>query len=273
MDARALIESRFAFAHEIAREAGALAMSHYLRRGELAIESKGLQDIVTVADRAVEAMLVERIGRAFAGDTVLGEEGGFTAAVHHDAPLWVIDPIDGTANFARGLPLWCVSIGLVQHGEAIAGVIYNPVTDELHAGSIGSNATRNGTPIEVSRIDDPQRARAGLGFSYRRDPAVHVAGIARLLAAGCEYSRLGSGALGMAYVADGRFEGYFEPHINAWDVAAGIAIVRAAGGAINDFFANDGLTRGNAILAAAPGMWDFLERELWPTLDLQKTGA
>ena len=107
----------------------------------------------------------------------------------------------------------------------------------------------------------------GLGFSYRRDPAIHVAGIARLLAAGCEYSRLGSGALGMAYVADGRFEGYFEPHINAWDVAAGIAIVRAAGGWTNDFFAGDGLRAGNTILAAAPGMRAFMERELWPTLD------
>lgn len=269
MDARALTSTRFAFAQQIAREAGALAMSYYVRRGELAVESKGLQDIVTVADRAVESMLIERIGDAFPGDVVLGEEGGFTSS-RRDAPLWVIDPIDGTANFARGMSLWCVSIGVMHGNEPVAGVIYNAVTDELHAGGVDAAATCNGKPIHVSRVDDPHRARAGLGFSYRRDPAVHVAGIARLLAAGCEYSRLGSGALGMAYVADGRFEGYFEPHINAWDVAAGIAIVRAAGGWTNDFFAGDGLERGNTILAAAPGVRDFLQRELWPTLDLQR---
>jgi myo-inositol-1(or 4)-monophosphatase len=218
-------------------------------------------------------MLIARIAAAFPGDPVLGEEGGFTGEVRDDTPLWVIDPIDGTANFARGLPLWCISIGVMQAGEPVAGVIYNATTDEMHAGSVDTAATCNGKPIHVSRVTDPHRARVSLGFSYRRKPAVHVAGISRLLGAGCEYSRLGSGALGMAYVADGRFEGYFEPHINAWDVAAGIAIVRAAGGWTNDFFAGDGLRRGNTIFAAAPGMRDFLERELWPTLDLQTTDA
>ncbi|MEP7060837.1 MAG: inositol monophosphatase [Betaproteobacteria bacterium] len=257
---------RFAFAQRIAREAGALAMSHYVTRTRLATESKGLQDVVTIADKAVESMLVERIAATFPDDVVLGEEGGFTNDYRGDAWLWVIDPIDGTANFARGLPLWCISIGVMHAGNAVAGVIYNPVTGELHAGGVDAPATCNGEPIHVSPIDDPHRARMGLGFSYRRDPAIHVAGIARLLAAGCEYSRLGSGALGMAYVADGRFEGYFEPHINAWDVAAGVAIVRAAGGWTNDFFADDGLRAGNAILAAAPGMRTFMERELWPTL-------
>jgi myo-inositol-1(or 4)-monophosphatase len=266
MDAPALIGARFAFARDVAREAGALAMSHYRRPGGLAVESKGLQDVVTVADRAVEAHLVARIAQAFPGDVVLGEEGGYSAAYDGASPLWVIDPIDGTANFARGLPLWCISIGLVLRGRAVAGVIYNAVTDELHAGSVDAPATCNDRPIRVSRVDDPHHARVNLGFSYRRDPSIHVEGIARLLAAGCEYSRLGSGALGMAYVADGRFEGYFEPHINAWDVAAGIAIVDAAGGMCNDFFTGDALDRGNAILAAAPGMRDFLLRELWSTL-------
>ncbi len=265
MDAPALIAARLAFARTIAREAGALALAHYRRPGGLAVESKGLQDVVTLADREVEALLVARIAAAFPGDIVLGEEGGYSAPYDGVAPLWVVDPIDGTANFARRLPLWCVSIGLVHQREAVAGVIYNPVTDELHAGSAEAAATCNDRAIRVSDVDDPHRARVSLGFSYRRDPSIHVAGIARLLAAGCEYSRLGSGALGMAYVADGRFEGYFEPHINAWDVAAGIAIVRAAGGWTSDFFADDGLDRGNAILAAAPGMRDFLQAELWPT--------
>lgn len=264
MDAGTVIATRFAFACAAARAGGALALESYRHRSTLAIESKGLQDLVTAADRAVEVMLVERVRTAFPGDVVLGEEGGFSATWNDRAPLWVIDPIDGTANFARGVPLWCVSIGLIVDGRCVAGAIYNPVTDELHAGSIAGVATCNGAPIKVSAVEDPKRARAGLGFSYRRSPAAHAQAVLRLLDAGCEYSRLGSGALGMAYVADGRFEGYFEQHINVWDVAAGIAIVQAAGGWTNDFLADGGIANGNAILAAAPGMRSFFERELWP---------
>ncbi len=268
MDARALTAERFAFAQGAALAAGALALPHYRNRATLLVESKGLQDVVTVADKAVEEMLVARISAAFPGDVVLGEEGGFSASWDGRSPLWVIDPIDGTANFARGLPLWCVSIGILIGGEAVAGVIYNPVNGELHAARSGGGATLNDVPIRVSSVGDHRHARMGLGFSYRRPSSIHVGNIDRLLQAGCEYSRLGSGALGMAYVADGRFEGYFEPHINAWDVLAGIVIVREAGGWTNNFLADAGLTEGNPILAAAPGMRAFLERELWDRLPL-----
>jgi myo-inositol-1(or 4)-monophosphatase len=266
VDARALTAERFAFAKGAALAAGELALPHYRDRAALAVESKGLQDVVTVADKAVEAMLVARIASAFPGDVVLGEEGGFSAPWDARAPLWVIDPIDGTANFARGLPLWCVSIGIVVGGEAVAGVIYNPVNGELHAAMHGAGATLNEVPIRVSAVADHHHARIGLGFSYRRPAPIHVGNIERLLGLGCEYSRLGSGALGMAYVADGRFEGYFEPHINSWDVLAGLVIVREAGGWTNDFLADAGLTEGNPILAAAPGLRAFLQRELWDAL-------
>jgi myo-inositol-1(or 4)-monophosphatase len=259
-----MIPARFAFACEIARAGGEFALGTYGRRDAMAVKNKGLQDIVTETDAAVEALLVERIRAAFPGDVVLGEEGGYTGHYDGRTPLWVLDPIDGTANFARGLPLWCVSVGLVVDTRCVAGAVYNPVTDELHAGSVDTPATRNGVAVHVSAATDPRKARAGLGFSYRRSPVMHAQTISRLLEAGCEYSRLGSGALGMAYVADGRFEAFFEPHINVWDVAAGIAIVEAAGGWTNDFLAGEGLNRGNGILACAPGMRAFFERELWP---------
>jgi myo-inositol-1(or 4)-monophosphatase len=259
-----VIPARFAFACQIARAGGELALGAYRRRDTLAVKSKGLQDIVTATDAAVEALLVGRIRDAFPGDIVLGEESGYTASYDGNVPLWVLDPIDGTANFARGLPLWCVSVGLIVDMRCVAGAIYNPVADELHAGSVDMPASCNGKPIHVSSVTDPHKARAGLGFSYRRSPALHAQAVGRLLEAGCEYSRLGSGTLGMAYVADGRFEAFFEPHINVWDVAAGIAIVRAAGGWTNDFLVDDGLKRGNAILACAPGMQAFFGRELWP---------
>jgi myo-inositol-1(or 4)-monophosphatase len=257
------LDSRLRFAVDAARRAGDLALFHARNPDTMGIEVKGIQDVVTVADKAVEKALRAEIAAVFPHDAMLGEEEGITPDWDGVAPLWIVDPIDGTANFARRLPLWCISIGLFAGGEPVLGVIHNPVTDELHAAAKGRGATLNGVPIHASKVSSPQHARINLGFSYRRDPTLHIASIERLLTRECEYSRLGSGALGMAYVADGRFEGYFEPHINSWDVTAGIVIVREAGGFTNDFFAGgDRLKRGNAILAGAPGMRAFLEGTL-----------
>ena len=257
------LDTRFRFAVDAARRAGDTALAYARDPDSMGVEVKGTQDVVTLADKAVEKALRAEIAAVFPDDAMLGEEDGITPGWNGKAPLWVVDPIDGTANFARRLPLWCISIGLYADGAPVLGVIHNPMTDELHAAANGRGATLNGTPIRASAVDSPRHARINLGFSYRRDPGLHVASIERLLARECEYSRLGSGALGMAYVADGRFEGYFEPHINAWDVTAGIVIVREAGGFTNDFFAGERrLERGNAILAGAPGMRGFLEDTL-----------
>ena len=256
------LDNRLRFAIDAARRAGELALAHARDPDGLSIEAKGVQDVVTAADKAVEKALRAEIAAVFPGDAVLGEEEGLAAGWNGSTPLWILDPIDGTANFARRLPLWCVSIGLYTDGDALLGVIHNPMTDELHAAARGRGATLNGQPIRASVATTPEQSRIGLGFSYRREQSLHVAAVDRLLARHCEYSRLGSGALGMAYVADGRFEGYFEPHINSWDVAAGLVIVREAGGFTNDFFAGDALMRGNAILAGAPGLRAFLEATL-----------
>jgi myo-inositol-1(or 4)-monophosphatase len=257
------LDLRLAFAVDAARRAGETALAYARDPEAMGIEVKGKQDVVTLADKSVEKALRAEVAAVFAHDAMLGEEEGITPGWDGSAPLWIVDPIDGTANFARRLPLWCISIGLYAGGEPVLGVIHNPVTNELHAAAKGRGATLNGMPIRASSVDSPRHARINLGFSYRRDPSLHVASIERLLGNECEYSRLGSGALGMAYVADGRFEGYFEPHINAWDVCAGIVIVREAGGFTNDFFGGDDrLKRGNAILAGAPGMRGFLEGTL-----------
>lgn len=256
------LDARLRFATAAAHRAGEIALGYARDPVRMAIEAKGVQDLVTAADKAVETSLRREIAAAFPGDAVLGEEEGISAGWDGRAPLWVVDPIDGTANFARRIPVWCVSIGLVVDGDAALGVIHAPALGDTHAAARGRGATLNGAPIRVSPASAPEASRVGLGFSYRCDRQVHLTAIDRLLARHCEYSRLGSGALGMAHVADGRFEGYFEPHINAWDVAAGIAIVREAGGFTNAFFAGDGLTRGNAILAGAPGVRAFLESTL-----------
>lgn len=247
------IEIRFWAALGIVREAGRLAAEQYHRRAELNIERKGTQDLVSEADRACEDMIVGALQKLFPGDGFLGEERGAQNA--GAKATWIIDPIDGTANFLRGIPLWCVSLGLHAGNDFVIGVIYNPVTEELYAACKGKGATLNGKPIHVSKVKSLEDARLGVGFSYRRPVAPHADAVKRLLDAHCEYSRLGSGALGLAFTADGRLEGYWEAHINSWDVAAGLCIVKEAGGQMNDFLADDGLHKGNTVIATNPYLY------------------
>ena len=258
-------ERRLARASELVREAGALALASF-RNASLVVESKGVQDYVTAVDRAVETLLVDRLHADFPDDAFLGEEGGRRSGSSGSEALWVIDPIDGTVNYTRGLPLWCISVALVYAGEIAFGLIFNPVSDEFYCAVRGQGARCNGQPIRVSGVRSPEAARIGMGFSYRCPTALHVRGIGRLLDAHCEYARLGSGALGLAFVADGRFDGYWEPHINSWDVLAGICLVREAGGWVSDFLAGDGLFDGNPILACTPALQTFLQAQL-TTLD------
>ncbi|HEY7688639.1 MAG TPA: inositol monophosphatase family protein [Dongiaceae bacterium] len=247
------LKPRFTLAQSIVREAGQEAASQFHRRSDLRIERKGKQDFVSEADKACEAFIVAALLRAFPEDAVLGEEGGSQNA-GSDA-VWIIDPIDGTSNFIAGFPLWCVSLGLVVGRRAVLGIIYNPITDEIYTALDGEGARLNGDRIRVSETPTLDQARMGLGFSYRRPVAEHIRAVDACLSAGCEYVRFGSGALGMAFAADGRLDGYYEAHINAWDVAAGLALVREAGGWTNDFLGKpDAFAKGNVILAANPSL-------------------
>lgn len=264
---------RLAAASAIVREAGALALAHF-RDPQLEIEQKGEQDYVTAVDRAVEVLIVEGLRRDFPEDAFFGEEGGLQVGASEARTLWVIDPIDGTTNYARGLPLWCISVALVHDGGIAIGLVFNPVSDEFYSAVSGQGAFCNGRAIAVSGASQPQRARIGLGFSFRRPPALHLKAIERLLEARCEYARFGSGALGLAFVADGRFDGYWESHINAWDVLAGICLVQEAGGWCNDFLADGGLLEGNMILACSPALRHFLcERLAASSRGEQQKGA
>jgi len=245
------ISERARLAETVIRKAGALAADYYSRRAALSIENKGVQDVVSEADRNCEELIVAALTRHFPEDGFLGEEGGLRS---EGKLIWVVDPIDGTDNFLRGIPFWCVSIGLVADRQALLGYIYNPVTEELFSAVKGGGAFLNGEAIRVSDTADVERARICLGFSYRRPVAPHARVVKALLDAHCEYSRLGSGALGVAYTAAGRFDAYWEHHINAWDVAAGLAIVSEAGGVTNDFLAGDGMQRGKEIFASTPAL-------------------
>jgi myo-inositol-1(or 4)-monophosphatase len=254
------LDERLRAAEAIVREAGKLAVQHFSRRELLSVDRKGAQDMVSEADRACEDLIVAELSRLFPEDGFLGEERGMR---NPDASaLWIIDPIDGTHNFLTGIPFWCVSVGLAAAGELVLGVIYDPIADELYAARVKGGAFLNGQPIKVSGETDLTRARICVGFSYRRPVATHARAIERLLSAGCEYLRLGSGALALAYTAAGRFDGYWEQHMNSWDGAAGLVLVREAGGWTNDFRGAEHLTAGCEILASTPALVEVLKRLL-----------
>ena len=168
--------------------------------------------------------------------------------------MWVVDPIDGTANFARGAPHFCVSIACVAAAKVEVGVIYNPMLDELFAAKRGGGARLNGEPISVSRVDALANAAVEVGWNSRAGFAQYVGLLERVASTGASPSRTGSGALAIAYVAAGRLDGFVEHHINAWDCLAGNLLVSEAGGYVSDFLNGDGLANGNALIACAPGI-------------------
>jgi myo-inositol-1(or 4)-monophosphatase len=233
---------RLEFARNLARDAGRLAHSAF---GHSATSMKGRHDVVTAMDRDVERFIRKAIAGRYPSDAIIGEEEGGGGGER----LWLVDPIDGTANYARGIPHYCVSIGYLEHGVPTVGVLYDPSHDWLYAAARGEGAWRNDERLAVSRCADLRAATVECGWSTRRSTADYLALVERVMGAGCAIRRVGSGALGLADVAAGRSEAYCELHINAWDCAAGIVLVREAGGHTNDFFAGAGLAAGNPLIA------------------------
>ncbi|MCS6779111.1 MAG: inositol monophosphatase [Geminicoccaceae bacterium] len=244
-------ELRLAAACAVARQAGALALRHFRARDRLVVERKGLQDLVSAADREVEATIRDRLAHLFPEDGFLGEEGGRATGT---AGTWVVDPIDGTWCFLSGIASWCVSLAWVRDGRIELGVIYDPCADELFAARAGGGATLDGRPIRVADATSLAEGTVSVGFSHRSRPEEVAPVFGRLLAAGGMYHRHGSGALGLAWTACGRLIGYIEPHMNSWDALAGLLLVAEAGGRVNDFLAGDGLVAGNRVVAVAPGI-------------------
>jgi len=236
---------RLEFCRTLARDAGRLAHSAF---GQSATSMKGRHDVVTAMDREVERFIRKAIALRYPDETIIGEEEGGGERGGGDR-VWLIDPIDGTANYARGIPHYCVSIGYLERLVPTVGVLYDPSHDWLYSATRGGGASCNGARLAVSPCADLEAATVECGWSTRRTTADYVALVGRVMEAGCAMRRVGSGALGLADVAAGRSEGYCEMHINAWDCAAGILLVREAGGHANDFFAGDGLTAGNPLIA------------------------
>ncbi|MCP4979516.1 MAG: inositol monophosphatase [Gammaproteobacteria bacterium] len=241
-------------AERIIREAGELALNYFDSVSELTIESKGLQDRVSEADRNVEKFIRDGLLGCFPQDGFLGEESGATANLDDDEFIWVIDPIDGTDCFVHGIPVWCLSVALVRGNSIEAGLIFNPNANELFRAVRGQGATCNGSPIKVSGADSITAGMIGVGFSHRVNPKITLVALDALCAAGGIFQRNGSAALTLAYVASGRYLGFFEGHINSWDVLAGLALVYESGGWSNPFLSSESLRRGNLVVAGAPGI-------------------
>jgi myo-inositol-1(or 4)-monophosphatase len=238
----------------IARRAGALALRHYRA---VTPQRKADQSFVTEADRAVEAQVREELAAAFPGDTILGEEMGRRGLASAER-VWLIDPIDGTTNFVHQIPFWCVAIGLLENGQASLGVLYQPLSDDLLAGAVGLGAWCGAEPISVWTDRGP--------FT-RTDPVALSAGLARRdlrFPAAVRTRCMGSAQLHFGLVARGSCRAGLWRGDFAWDLVAGIALVRAAGGVVRTFAGEepdlalllDGRPQPWGLAACGPGSLD-----------------
>jgi myo-inositol-1(or 4)-monophosphatase len=201
----------------------------------LDIEMKGDKDLVTEVDKESERLIVEHLLSRFPNHDIVAEESAYPQS---GSPFrWIIDPVDGTTNYAHGYPWFCSSIGLELEGELIAGVIYNPVYDELFTATKGGGAHLNGVRLSVSTRAPLKNSLLGTGFPYdcATDPANNFANFVAFQKKARGIRRAGAAALDLAYVAAGRLDGFWELKLKAWDVAAGVLMVREAGGVVTTF--------------------------------------
>lgn len=233
----------------IAREAGTVALS-YFRSDRMEAREKGERDVVTAADIAAERLIVDRIRKAFPRDGIVAEEG--SEAVSQGGRVWYIDPLDGTLNYSRGIPIWCVSIGLFEDGKPALGVIHDPTRDETFTATAGDGAWRGGARLRCSNVTNPADAFVHLTVDFK-DPHLLV-GLddLRLLAPIVLRTRnIGSAALALAYVAAGQLDAMIHRSASTWDYCAGIALVQEAGGVVTSMSGEPYVEGEESMLAAA----------------------
>lgn len=216
------------------------------------VEFKGLNDLVSYVDKQAEEKLVAGCRKIMPEAGFITEEG--TDTTRKDEFNWIIDPLDGTTNFTHGLPIYAISLALMQHDKIVLGVIYEINRDECFSAVEGGKAFCNGERIEVSKSDDLGNSLLATGFPYY--DFGHMTKYLNILNECMQHThglrRLGSAATDLAYVACGRFEGFFEYNLKPWDVAAGIIILQEAGGVVSDFNGGDDFIFGGEIVAAGP---------------------
>lgn len=241
-------------AGEFAREAGAIVLEGFGRQH--APERKGRIDLVTEYDRRSEERLLALIAARYPRHAVLAEESGAHARGEGARVRWILDPLDGTTNFAHNYPFFAVSVGVEVDGEMAAGAVYDPVRDELFAAARGAGATLGGRPIRASACGRIEDALLVTGFPYdvREHPDRHLPLFQDFLVHAQGVRRDGSAALNLCYLAMGRFDGFWEGSLSAWDVAAGSLLVREAGGVVTDYGGGPFRIEGRQVCAAGPAL-------------------
>lgn len=249
---------------EIAREAGDLLLERFGRLTGAEIARKGPRDFVTAADRDAEALVARRLREAFPACGLHAEEG--SGADRGDGPVWVVDPLDGTTNFVHGIPVFCVSLGLVERGRPVLGVVHAPALGQTFWGAPGQGAFEGDRPISVSVTPMLSEALVATGFAYDVDrlPDDNLDNLAKIARVARGVRRLGSAALDLAYVASGRLDAYWELHLQPWDVAGGAAIVLAAGGAVTDVRGGGDWLYGGHLVASNGVVHEEVRRALAP---------
>ncbi len=244
-----------------ARQAGGILLRHMSRLDGLKIVEKARQDYASEVDSLAENEIIRELRRAHPDYAFLGEEGGQRGSSRF---TWVIDPLDGTSNFLRGIPHFCVSIALMDRNEPIAGVIYDPLRNEIFAAARGAGAYLNERRIRVAQRNELEGAMLITGFAPRERSRLkpHLAALETLMALAEDVRRTGSAALDLAYTACGRADGYFEAGLKPWDVAAGVLLVREAGGKVCDFRGGGEYIDQGRVVAGNIKLCDALQKSL-----------
>ena len=250
------LENRTALGTQIAKQAADLAMKYYRDPSRLQTRNKGVQDQVSDGDIAVEKFIRGELQKALPDDGLIGEEDTMISSA--SGYTWVIDPIDGTSNFVRGAPRWCVVLCLVDSEQSLIGIIHDPIAEETYVAVRGHGCTLNEAPVQVSSSLSLADGSIGVGMSVRVPTDQVVSTIERIANADGLFYRSGSGALDLAYVSNGRLSGFCEPHMNAWDCLAGMLLIEEAGGLVEKIDMSTMLKEGGRVIAACPGVYDQL---------------
>jgi myo-inositol-1(or 4)-monophosphatase len=239
----------------LARQAGGILRAGYNKKHQ--IDYKGVIDLVTEVDHQSEEYLLGEIGQRFPGHTILAEESGQTDG--QDEHHWYIDPLDGTVNYAHGIPIFCVSIAYARAGQLTLAVVYDPMLDECFSAERDRGAWLNGEPLRASDVTDLLHSLLVTGFPYDmwNSPINNLEFFGKFARITQGVRRLGSAALDLCYVAAGRFDGYWEFSLKPWDVAAGGLIAQEAGAKVTRITGEaDFLSQPPSVLAAAPGIYE-----------------
>ena len=253
-----------------ARKAGNVIAKNYERRDDIQTSKKGINDYVTSVDKAAEAEIIEIIQKSYPDHTIISEELGALEGKDSDIQ-WVIDPLDGTTNFVKGLPHFSVSIAIRVKNRTEVGVVYDPIRNELFTAVRGEGAKLNEVRLRVDSQNELNGAILATGFPFKQPSLMPTQFVImnNLIDEAADFRRTGSAALDLCYVASGRVDGYFEMGLKPWDCAAGDLIVREAGGLVCDFNAGHGYLRSGNIVAAPARILKEMLNKIQPCLTEQ----